>query len=194
MLRKYTGIPTNPEAFVKCSDQKISSIIDNIKQQNFTYDISKKVELVYKGKTSKKEKMKMITQTTSHTQFKALLQKDAATFCSHIRRIAVQFREQRYLKEDPPPNHVYIHMDFAEDYRCRLQNEIQSAYWSPTQVTIHPVVMYYKTQNSEESSHKSFVFISNATRHDAIFVYTLIGKLVPLLKEVAPNWDMFGLD
>ena len=55
MLRKYTGIPTNPEAFVKCSDQKISSIIDNIKQQNFTYDISKKVELVYKGKTSKKK-------------------------------------------------------------------------------------------------------------------------------------------
>ena len=94
MLRKYPGIPTNPEAFVKCSDQKISSIIDNIKQQNFTYDISEKVELVYKGKTSKKKKkMKMITQTISHTQFKALLQKDAATFCSHIRRIAVQFRD-----------------------------------------------------------------------------------------------------
>ena len=50
--------------------------------------------------------------------------------------------------------------------------------------------MYYKTQNSEESSHKSFVFISNASRHDAIFVYTLIGKLVPLLKEVVPNWEM----
>ena len=56
MLRKYPGIPTNPEAFIKCSDQKISSIIDNIKQQNFTYDISEKVELVYKGKTSKKKK------------------------------------------------------------------------------------------------------------------------------------------
>ena len=54
MLRKYTGIPTNPEAFVKYSDQKISSIIDNIKQQDFTYDIGKKVEVVYKGKTSKK--------------------------------------------------------------------------------------------------------------------------------------------
>ena len=94
MLRKYPGIPTNPEAFVKCSDQKISSIIDNIKQQNFTYDISEKVELVYKGKTSKKKKkMKMITQTISHTQFKALLQKDAATFCSHITTIAVQFRD-----------------------------------------------------------------------------------------------------
>ena len=73
MLRKYTGIPTNPEAFVKYSDQKISSIINNIKQHDFTYDIWKKVEVVYKGKTSKK--IKMITKTISHAQFKALLQK-----------------------------------------------------------------------------------------------------------------------
>ena len=35
-------------------------------------------------------------------------------------------------------------MDFAEDYRCRSQNEIQSTKWSPTQVTTHPIVMYYK--------------------------------------------------
>ena len=51
MLRKYKITATNPEAFVKYSDQKTSSIIDNIKQQDFTYDIWKKVEVVYKGKT-----------------------------------------------------------------------------------------------------------------------------------------------
>ena len=52
--------------------------------------------------------MKMITQTISHAQFKALLQKDAVTFRSHISRIAAQFREQKYLKGNLPPNHVYI--------------------------------------------------------------------------------------
>ena len=188
MLIKCTGISTNPEAFVKYSNQKILSIIDNIQQQDFRYDIWKKVEVVYKGKTSKK--IKMITQTISHALFKAFLQKDTAIFRSHISRIAAKFREQKYLKENLPPNHVYIHMDFAEECRCRSQNEIQSAYWSPTQVTIHPVAMYYKTQNSEKSSHKSFAFISNESRHDAIFVYTLICKLVPLLKEVVPNLEM----
>ena len=189
MLKKCTTIPINPEAFVKYSDQKISSIIDNIKQKDFTYDIWKKIEVVYKGKTSKK--MKMITQTISHGQFKALLLKDTVTFRSHINRIAAQFKEQKYLKENLPPNHVYIHMDFAEDYRCRSQNEIQSAYWSQTQVTIHPVVMYFKKQGSEECNHhKSFVFISNESRHDATFIYTLIGKLVPQLKQVVPNLEM----
>ena len=57
------------------------------------------------------------------------------------------------------------------------------------QLRSHPVVMYYKTHNSEESSHKSFLFISNESRHDPIFVYTLTGKLVPLLKEVVPNLE-----
>ena len=83
------------------------------------------------------QKMKMITQTISHAQFKTLWQKDTARFRSHIYRIAAQFRKQKYLKQNLPPNHVYIQMDFAEDCRCRSQNEIQSAYWSPTQVTIH---------------------------------------------------------
>ena len=95
------------------------------------------------------QKMKMITQTINHAQFKVLLQKDTATFRSHINWIAAQFREQKYLKENLSPNHVYIHMDFAEDYRHRLQNEIQYAYWLPTQVTIHPVMMYAEFRRNQ---------------------------------------------
>ena len=188
MLKKYTPVSTNPETFVKYSDQKISSIIDDIQQKDFTYNIWKKVEVVYKGKTSKK--VEVITQTLSHAQFNALLGKDTLTFRSHVSRIGMQFKEQKYLKENLPPNHVYIHMDFAEDYRCRSQNEIQSAYWSPTQVTIHPVVIYFKQPGAQKSSHRSFVFVSNESHHDATFVFTLIGRLILLLKEIVPNLKM----
>ena len=66
-------------------------------------------------------------------------------------------------------------MDFAEDYRCRSQEEIQSAYWSQTQVTIHPVVAYYKKDG--KLTHQSYVFISNEPSHDAKFVYALLKKL-----------------
>ena len=72
-------------------------------------------------------------------------------------------------------------MDFAEDYRCRSQDEIQSAYWSPTQVTIHPVVAYYKVD--DKLKHQSYVFISNEVRHDAKFIFALITTLLPKLKE-----------
>ena len=80
-------------------------------------------------------------------------------------------------------------MDFAEDYRCRSQKKIQSTYWSPTQVTMHLVVMYYK-KLSKNRNHQNFVFISNKSRHGVTFVFTLIVKLILLLREIVPDLEM----
>ena len=91
----------------------------------------------------------MVLQRHPYLQFKDILMKEVHSFLSHVSRAYTQFKQQKNLKEDLPDNHVYIHMDFAEDYRFRSQNEIQSAYWSPTQVTIHPVVMYYKSRGEK---------------------------------------------
>ena len=57
MLKKYIPVSTNPEVFVKYSDEKISSIVNSIKENNFTYDSWKKVEVVYKIKTTKCERL-----------------------------------------------------------------------------------------------------------------------------------------
>ena len=132
--------------------------------------------------------MKIVTETLNRSEFFKRIIDDVHNFRSHVFRISCQFKEQRNLKENLPSNHAYIHMDFAEDYKCRSQNEVQSAYWSQTQVTIHPVVMYYK--KNEKLEHKSYVFISNESRHDPVFVFTLIQKLIPLLKETLPNLEM----
>ena len=76
-------------------------------------------------------------------------------------------------------------MDFAEDYRCRSQEEIQSAYWSQTQVTIHPVVEYFRKE--EKLHHQSFVFFSDEPRHDAKFVFALLRSLVPQVNSLIPE-------
>ena len=78
-------------------------------------------------------------------------------------------------------------MDFAEDYKCCSQEEIQSAYWSQTQVTIHPVVAYFK--NKEIVCHQSFVFISDEPRHDARFVFALLRSLVLQLIQLIPELE-----
>ena len=57
MLKKYKPVPTNPEAFVKYSDEKILSILESINEESFTFNIWKKVEIVNKGRKSKKIKM-----------------------------------------------------------------------------------------------------------------------------------------
>ena len=142
------------------------------------------------SKGTKLKKMKMVLQTHPYLQFKDILMKEVHSFRSLVNRVYTQFKQQKNLKENLPDNHVYIHMDFAKDYRCRSQNEIQLAFWSPTQVAIHPVVMYYKNRGEKENSHQSFVFVSSESHHDATFVYTLIGELVPLLKEIVPNLEM----
>ena len=50
MLKKYKPVPTNPEAFVKYSDEKILSILESINEESFTFNIWKKVEIVNKGR------------------------------------------------------------------------------------------------------------------------------------------------
>jgi hypothetical protein len=49
--------------------------------------------------------------------------------------------------------YLLVQMDFAENYSCKSVEEIQTAYWNQTGVTLHPVVVYYKKNG--ETQHKS---------------------------------------
>ena len=188
MLKTHINTPTRPESFIKLTNEQILAKVKSIQNVNqFSFNVWKKVAVVYKGKHTKK--MKLVTETLNPTEFYQRLLTDLNDFREHVFRISCQFKEQRKLKENLPEGHVYIHMDFAEDYKCRSQNEVQSAYWSQTQVTIHPVVIYHKN-NEGKLQHKSFVFISNESRHNAVFVYALVQKLIPLIKSTVPNLQM----
>ena len=57
-------------------------------------------------------------------------------------------------------------LDFAENYSCTYQNEVQSAHWFYEQVTLHPVTTYYKCAYCQEATNESLVFISPDHRHD----------------------------
>lgn len=67
-------------------------------------------------------------------------------------------------------------LDFSENYACRLQNSVQSEYWSTKQATIHPYVTYYKKNG--ELKHKSFVIISEDLEHDSSAVNLFNTKLI----------------
>ena len=135
-----------------------------------------------KNRESKEcKRVKIVKEVKNKVEFQDYFINEATKFTEHAERVSSQYQAQGNLEESLPSNHVYIHMDFEEDYRCRSRDEIQSAYWSPTQVTIHSVVTYYKVYN--KLKHQSYVFISNETRHDAKFVFALITTFLPKLKE-----------
>ena len=58
-------------------------------------------------------------------------------------------------------------MDFAENYSFVCQDAVQGFHWDTSQVTLHPVVVYYK-DNSQSLSCKSFCMVCDEREHNAI--------------------------
>ncbi|XP_069107941.1 uncharacterized protein [Argopecten irradians] len=75
--------------------------------------------------------------------------------------------------------------DFAENYRCPMQDEIQSAHYSYNQVTIYPVVAYYSCpeKHCKEIVKESIIHISDDVVHDFEAVSTFTSRTESHLKE-----------
>ena len=54
-----------------------------------------------------------------------------------------QFTRMRAL-EPFPANTALMVLDFAENFSCSYQDEVQAAHWHHQQVTLHPIVVYYR--------------------------------------------------
>lgn len=77
-------------------------------------------------------------------------------------------------------------MDFSENCNCQTMEEIQSAYWNVSMVTLHPTIIYFKDANNSPC-HKSLVFVSKVLHHNAAMVYAIVKKLVNTVKNYVPE-------
>jgi hypothetical protein len=90
------------------------------------------------------------------------------------------------LKERILTSEAIILMDFSENYSVVIQDAIQSSYWSKTQVTLHPFVIYYKTETGLES--KSVSIISDSLNHSVSAVHCFIETmLLNVVKKDLPD-------
>ena len=92
--------------------------------------------------------MKIVEVESESTQFKEDMKMQTKAFTEHVDRVGEQYSQIKKLKENIQENEVIVQMDFAENFSCRSLDEIQTAYWNQTSVTIHPVVAYY-SKNGE---------------------------------------------
>ncbi|KAL3854847.1 hypothetical protein ACJMK2_014086 [Sinanodonta woodiana] len=102
-------------------------------------------------------------------------------FTDHVNRVKEQYSQVRDLKANLPNDEMILQMDFAENFSCRSLNEIQTAYWNQSMVTLHPVVAYFK--EGDILKHQSFVVVSDEMSHSAITVCAFIDKLMPCLSS-----------
>ena len=114
-------------------------------------------------------------------------------FKMHAERVTEQYEQMRLLKQTLPASHVTVQVDFAENYVCSYADEVQSAYYSKEQVTIHPSVVHFNKANPAEASsllsHKSFVIVSDETSHTSGTIFAMIKELVPKIKELVPSLE-----
>lgn len=72
-------------------------------------------------------------------------------------------------KETLAETSCIIIVDFAENYTCLLQDAAQGFHWQNIQVTLHPFVVYYKTEDCINTI--SMCCISDCLKHDTNTFY-----------------------
>lgn len=108
-------------------------------------------------------------------------------FIVHKFKVDKQFGFIKFVKNNLVPNKTFmIQLDFAENFTCIVQNSIQSHYFAAPTVTIHPFVVFYKTENSQVET-LSIVAISEVKTHNSVTVHTFLKKLIAILKTKFPE-------
>ncbi|XP_061183299.1 uncharacterized protein LOC133191568 [Saccostrea echinata] len=178
------NIPLNPEHMVK------ENVAVKAKEHFAENDVVKvnqwkRVEVEEKGK--KKYVTKIMEQSFENIKsFLDFLNKQTEDFKGHVSRVSTQYEQIHALKGNLPQHNVVIQMDFAENYTCKSLEEVQSAYFNQTCVTLHPMVVYYP--NSENTiEHKSIIVVSDEMGHNSTTVLTFIDKIMPIIKNIDPD-------
>ena len=140
-----------------------------------------RVEVEEKGK--RKHVTKIVESLMQSDKFISHVENQMFEFDAHVNRVRIQYEQIRTLKEKLPKHEMIIQLDFAENYSCKSLEEVQSAYFNQTSVTLHPMVVYFKSDD-DKLEHKSFIIVSDEMAHKSSTVIAFIAELMPILKEM----------
>lgn len=183
LLRKEgVDVPVNPEQAVEIFPT--DEILLQTLPESITWSQWKRIEIEEKGR--KKMVTRVVETNLDKNQFLSNLDKQIREFKSHIKRVAKQYDELKTLKQNLPKNEMLVQLDFAENYSCRSMEEVQSAYFNQTSVTLHPIVVYFR-DTEETLQHRSIVIVSDEMGHKASTVVAFLDELQPILKDINVN-------
>ena len=149
-------------------------------------DFSEEEQLIFNQWCST-DTTEMIKQTATVDDFIDLLVEklDNITKHSFIAKKQAEYLKERKtnLKEDE----VIAILDFAENYKFIVQDEVQGFHWNKSQCTLHPVVLY--TKENQDLVSESLCFISDDLDHDVGLVYFIIQETVKYIKAQKTNFN-----
>ncbi|XP_033752596.1 uncharacterized protein LOC117336235 isoform X2 [Pecten maximus] len=133
------------------------------------------------GKEIKKKELTVSKGKTS--ELIAEFEKELHFLSKHLFEANWQISQFGILTKNIPPATIALAIDFAENYSCMSQNEVQSAHWSKESVTIHPAVVYYQCPTCPgEVVEECCDIISDDLIHDAHAVNAFLHRIFQHLK------------
>ncbi|CAC5405966.1 unnamed protein product [Mytilus coruscus] len=106
-------------------------------------------------------------------------------FKIHAFNIANQMKHYRNIKENLKPNEALVHVDFAENFQCKLANEIQSMHFgaSKKHLTLHTGVFYTAL------SSQTFCAVSDSLDHNPCSVWAFMDPILDKLLQENKDVD-----
>ena len=111
-------------------------------------------------------------------------------FCEELKFLAIHLFEARWqqlqfrnLSKSIKNKQVMITADFAENYSCFNQNEVQGAHWTHNSVTIHPTIINYRCPDDGEIIEEAVDIVTDDLNHDAHAVNKFIHLIHSYLTE-----------
>jgi hypothetical protein len=150
-------------------------------------DMGKQVKWrMWKNRRIETEKKTMLTQVIREVESGTLetldseVNKEVERAARHIFNIRHQYKAMAFLKDNMTEQEIFIHMDFSENYNCKLQSEIQSMHFgaSQRQISIHTGIAYTKEKIWP------FATVSDCLLHSPAGIW---GHLYPIFDCLKPS-------
>lgn len=118
------------------------------------------------------KKRGLVVKSGTVTDLVKELKDEMEPFAEHLFNKDWQHQQEYNLRMKLGTDEVLGIFDFAENYKCGYQREVQSAYYSHDSATVHPIVVYYHCSSCQKSVTESCIMISNDITHDYNLVNT----------------------
>lgn len=176
-----------PDCGVKKIRQHLQPVLTNDGATKVKYQEWQRVEK--KVKTKKKEcitnVMELVTLEESFEELICKIEDELVKFSSHLFRAKWQQHQLKMTKAKLKPHSAVVIMDYAENYVCSSQDEIQSAHWVNQAVTIHPMMAFINASDEAgNTTHtEALICITSDLIHDADGVAHFVSTTYPYLQQ-----------
>lgn len=135
------------------------------------------------GKTSRQPVVKKapVSEILKELEEDVLTPAMNTSFHKHLFTARWQFSQYKVLKDGLKANQLLLIMDFAENRKSQFYDEIKSAHFDKKQITLHPVIAFYK-QGSQTVRH-AVDFISDDIGHDHHAVHHFTSSVLSFFEK-----------